>query len=95
MFRCQLSNEFGLGHLSGEEVPHRAVVITEKQRAFEKILSCAPESRHRPTTPPLRPVYGAVSRAKMPPNLYYKAARRAGPPGAKTAFLAAQERTLY
>jgi hypothetical protein len=40
MFRCQLSNEFGLGHLSGEEVPHRAVVITEKQRAFEPTLSC-------------------------------------------------------
>ena len=40
MFRCQLSNEFGLGHLSGEEVLHRAVVITEKQRAFEPTLSC-------------------------------------------------------
>ena len=40
MFRCQLSDEFGLGHLSGEEVPHRTVVVPEKQRAFEPILSC-------------------------------------------------------
>ena len=50
MFRCQLSNEFGLGHLSGEEVLHRAVVITEKQRAFEPTLSC--EASKTPNTAP-------------------------------------------
>ena len=37
MFRCQLSNEFGLGHLSGEEVPHRTVVVptAAKLASFE------------------------------------------------------------
>jgi hypothetical protein len=38
--RCKLSNEFGPGHLNGEKVPRRAVVVTEKQRAFEPHLSC-------------------------------------------------------
>jgi hypothetical protein len=40
MFRCQLSNEYDLGHLGGVEMPHRAVVVPEKQRAFEPILLC-------------------------------------------------------
>ena len=73
MFRCQLSNEFGPGHLSGEEVPHRAVVITEKQRAFEPTLSCA-AANITLCTPGSRRVFlcqwGHQPEGLEPPNIF-------------------------
>ena len=64
MFRCQLSNEFGPGHLSGEEVPHRAVVITEKQRAFEQILSCESIDRNYPAKA-LQPTFDIIEQESI------------------------------